>query len=202
MRIVLATGNPGKRAEIERILAGGAISIESPGGLPRWPEPEETGATFAENAMIKAAAAFHATGIPALADDSGIEVDALGGAPGVMSARFGGEGLTDLERCELLLERMKDVPDGERTARFRCVMVLHPAPAAEGTWITEGILEGVIARAPAGEGGFGYDPVFRVPEAGRTAAEMTREEKNALSHRYRALVEMKALLAKCGERIE
>ncbi len=196
MRIVLATRNRGKRGEIEGILASGDIEIAPPGDLPPWPEPDETGETFAANALIKARAAYEATGLSALADDSGLEVDALGGLPGVISARFGGEGLSDLERCDLLLERMKDVPDGERTARFRCVMVLHPAPAPDETWVTEGILEGEITREPAGSGGFGYDPVFFVPEAGLTAAEMSREGKNRVSHRYRALVEMKGLLAR------
>ena len=203
MRIVVASHNAGKIAEISSILSGSGIELAGLDELAPYPEPEENGKTFLENAMIKAVAAHEATGIPALADDSGIVVDALGGLPGVRSARYGGEGLGDGERGMKLLEELADVPDGERTARFICVMVLYPAPGTGGdALVTEGILEGRIAREPAGQNGFGYDPVFYVPEAGKTVAEMEPAGKNRISHRYRALVEMKALLERGGDSLE
>jgi XTP/dITP diphosphohydrolase len=192
LKIVLATRNSGKIKEIKEMLPG--VDLLSTADFPDFPEPEETGGTFFENARIKAAAVHEATGLPALADDSGIEVDALGGAPGVRSARYGGESLDDAGRCAKLLDEMKGVPEEERTARFRCVMVLYPVEGGRA-YMTEGILEGVITDSPRGENGFGYDPVFLVPETGKTAAEMSAEEKNSVSHRYRALVEMKGLLA-------
>ncbi len=203
MRIVVASHNAGKIAEISGILSGSGIELAGLDDFAPYPEPEESGETFLENAMIKARAAHEATGLPALADDSGIVVDALGGAPGIRSARYGGEGLDDSERYARLLEALEETPDEERTARFRCVMVLYPAPGSGGdALVTEGILEGRIAREPAGENGFGYDPVFYVPEVGKTAAEMEPAEKNRLSHRYRALVEMKAMLERGGESLE
>lgn len=203
MKIVVASHNAGKIAEISGILSGSGIELAGLDDFPPYPEPEETGDTFLENAIIKAKAAHEATGLPALADDSGIEVDALGGAPGIHSARYGGEGLDDRGRFTKLLSELAGKPDGERTARFRCVMVLFPAPETENeTIVTEGILEGHIAFEPAGENGFGYDPVFFVPGAGKTAAEMDREEKNSISHRYRALVEMKAMLDRGGDPLE
>jgi len=185
--------------EIVSILSGEGIELVSLDGFPRFPEPEETGTTFVENAMIKAKAAFEATGLPSLADDSGIVVDALGGEPGVLSARYGGAGLTDAQRCWVLLKAIEKVPAPERTARFMCVMVLFPDPRDPlKALVTEGVLDGEIASGPSGENGFGYDPVFFVPEKGKTVAMMERGEKNAISHRYRALVEMKGLL--CGWR--
>jgi XTP/dITP diphosphohydrolase len=194
MKVVLATGNPGKIAEIREIMTGVDLELLSLGSFPAMERPEETGATFLENATIKAEAVFDHTGIAALADDSGLEVDALGKMPGVKSARYGGEGLSDIERAMKLLEALGGVPEEERTARFRCLMVLHPAPGG-GSFVTEGILEGRIALEPAGENGFGYDPVFLLPEMGMTVAELEPGEKNRISHRYRALIEMKALLA-------
>jgi XTP/dITP diphosphohydrolase len=203
MKIVVASHNRGKVAEISAILAGSGIETAGLDDFPPYPEPVEDGATFLENAMIKAKAAHEATGLPALADDSGIEVDALGGKPGIHSARYGGEGLKDSERYTKLLGELQGVPEGERSARFRCMMVLYPAPGTEDqALVSEGILEGSIAGTPAGENGFGYDPVFRVPAAGRTAAEMSAEEKNSISHRYRALVEMKAMLERGGDPLE
>ncbi len=196
LKIVLATRNDGKIREINSILGGIGLEIMSLGDFPPYGEPEEDGKTFLENAMIKARAAVEATGLPALADDSGIEVDYLGGSPGVHSARYGGALLNDRQRCEKLLADLDGVPQEKRKANFRCVMVLYPDPTGRGAALsTEGILEGFISREPAGEDGFGYDPIFFVPGEGRTAAEMTMEEKNRISHRYRALVEMKALLA-------
>lgn len=203
MKIVVASHNAGKIAEISGILSGSGIELAGLDDFPAYPEPEETGDTFLENAMIKATAAHEATGLPALADDSGIEVDALGGAPGIRSARYGGEGLDDAGRYTKLLSALAGKPDEERAARFRCVMVLFPAPGPDGgALVTEGILEGRIALEPSGENGFGYDPVFYVPAAGKTAAEMDRAEKNSISHRYRALVEMKAMLDRGGQPLE
>ena len=178
MRIVVASHNAGKIAEISGILSGSGIELAGLDDFTPYPEPEENGKTFLENAMIKARAAHEATGLPALADDSGIEVDVLGGAPGIRSARYGGEKLSDAERYMKLLEALEGTPDEERTARFRCAMVLYPAPGSDGdALVTEGILEGRIAREPAGENGFGYDPVFYVPDAGKTVAEMEPAEK-------------------------
>ena len=203
MRIVVASHNAGKVAEISGILSGSGIELAGLGDFPPYSEPEENGKTFLENAMIKARAAHEATGLPALADDSGIEVDALGGAPGIHSARYGGEGLADGARFMKLLEELAGTPDEERTARFRCIMVIYPAPGSDGdALVAEGVLEGRIAREPAGENGFGYDPVFYVPGAGKTAAEMEPTEKNRVSHRYRALVEMRAMLERGGESLE
>jgi XTP/dITP diphosphohydrolase len=203
MKIVVASRNAGKFAEISGILSGSGLELAGLGGFTPYPEPEETGATFLENAVIKARAAHAATGLPALADDSGLEVDALGGAPGIRSARYGGDGLNDAGRYMKLLEELEGTPEKERSARFRCVMVLYPAPGGDGgALVTEGILEGRITREPAGENGFGYDPVFFIPGAGKTAAEMTPEEKNSISHRYRALVEMRAMLGRGGWPLE
>ena len=203
MKVVIASHNRGKLAEISQILASSGIELAGLDDFDPYPEPEETGNTFLDNAMIKAAAASEATGCPALADDSGLEVDALGGAPGVRSARYGGDGLSDAGRYTKLLEELAGVPEGKRTARFRCVMVLYPAPGSESdALVTEGVLEGRIALEPSGDNGFGYDPVFFVPGSGRTAAQMEPAEKNAISHRYRALVEMRAILERGGEALE
>jgi XTP/dITP diphosphohydrolase len=203
MRIVVASRNEGKIAEISGILSGSGIELAGLGEFPPYPEPEESGETFLENAMIKARAACEATGLPVLADDSGLEVDALGGAPGVRSARYGGEGLDDRERYIKLLEELEKAGRGARAARFKCVMVLYPAPGTEGDCLaTEGILEGEIASEPAGENGFGYDPVFLVQQLGRTAAQLEPQEKNSISHRYRALVEMRAMLERGGDPLE
>jgi XTP/dITP diphosphohydrolase len=196
MKIVLATRNEGKIRELRGILSDPAIEILDYRDFPGMEEPPERGDTFLENAIAKAKAVHEATGLAALADDSGIEVEALAGEPGVRSARYGGGGLTDAERSQKLLEALRAVPEGRRGARFRCVMVLYPAPGApDETLVAEGFFHGVIAREPAGDNGFGYDPVFFVPERGMTVAEMSPDEKNSMSHRYRAGVEMKWLLA-------
>jgi XTP/dITP diphosphohydrolase len=196
-KIVLATRNAGKISEIRGILSDLDAVLLDARDAAAFPEPAEDGETFLENALAKARAAHEATGYPSLADDSGIEVDALDGAPGVRSARYGGPGLADADRWRRLLEELADVPDERRGARFRCVAVLYPAPGASGPGLwTEGILHGRIARSPRGENGFGYDPVFFVPELKRTVAELSGDEKNAISHRYRAFVEMKFLLSR------
>ena len=195
LKIVVGTRNRGKIKEIERILSGSGIEMSGLDDFPPFPEPEETGKSFFENALIKAKAAYQATGLPALADDSGIEVDALDGRPGIESARYGVDGASDSDRSKLLLEELRGKKGPERKARFRCVMVLYPAPGTEeGILMTEGILEGIIAGEPAGSNGFGYDPVLYLPEEGLTVAQMTPDHKNSISHRYRALIEMRGLI--------
>ena len=194
-RLVVASNNSGKVKEMREILHSLDIEIVGLSDLGRFESPEETGETFLENALIKARAAHEATGLFALADDSGLEVDALGGAPGVYSARYGGSGLSDEERYLKLLGELKGVPANKRGARFHCTMVLYPCPGTSGGFLaTEGYLYGRIADSPAGENGFGYDPIFYIPEMGKTVAEISGDEKNRISHRYRALVEMKWLL--------
>lgn len=190
--IVLATRNENKVRELAAMLAGLPIRLESIGSYPDAPDVEETGATFAENAVLKAKAAAQHTGLWAMADDSGLEVDALDGQPGVYSARFAGPGATDADNNEKLLKLMADVPDDRRTARFRCAIALA---APDGRiFVDEGTCEGRIARAPRGEGGFGYDPLFVVPELGRTFAELPAAEKDRISHRGRALTAVRRRL--------
>lgn len=212
MKVFLATRNQGKIREIRSILYGVDVELVSAGDVEPYPEPAEDGETFHENALAKARAAYEATGLAALADDSGLEVDALDGRPGVHSARYGGAGISDGERCLRLLEELADVPAERREARFHCTMVLYPRPGhggkrraadirqADGGYLaTEGYLYGRIAEHPAGSNGFGYDPVFLLPDRGLTVAQLPPEEKNRISHRYRALVEMKWLLVReCG----
>lgn len=184
MKLVLASKNPGKLKELQEILGslGVEVLLESQVGLD--PEVEETGTTFAENAFLKADAVMRASGLPAIADDSGLVVDALDGAPGVYSARFGGKE-SDGERTALLLEKLEGVPVEKRTARFVSAIACC---LPDGRTITaDGSCEGVIADAPRGQGGFGYDPVFLVPPLGRTFAELSAEEKNRISHRGSAL---------------
>lgn len=181
---IIATHNVKKLAELERILTPLGISVQtaSQAGFT-LPEVDETGTTFAENARLKAESAMRATGRPAVADDSGLVVDALGGAPGVYSARYAGPDASDRDRYEKLLCELADVPDDRRTARFvSAVCCVFP----DGTSIdVTGACEGRIARAPRGDGGFGYDPVFLVGD--RSYAELTAAEKDEISHRGRAL---------------
>lgn len=181
-KIIAATKNKNKVKEFKEILPDFDIITQEEAGIDL--DVEETGATFRENALLKAQAIFEKTGIPALADDSGLEVFALGGEPGVYSARYGGEGLDDRGRLELLLENMEEVEDGLRGARFVCSIAFV---TKEETYEAEGSCEGEIIREAKGENGFGYDPVFYVPEMGKTAAEMTSDEKNSISHRGKAL---------------
>jgi len=180
-RVVLATLNPGKVRELAQLLGDLPIELVSLADVPGASLPPETGTTYVENALIKARAARQLTGHAALGDDSGLEVDALDGAPGLHSARFGGPGLDDRGRRSLLLERLRAVPAGERTARFRCVIALIDEHGGERT--VEGVAEGEIAPAPRGDGGFGYDPVFFFPPLGRTFGELTDREKERVSHR-------------------
>lgn len=188
--IVLATRNPGKIAELSRLLAGFSLEVKGLDAFPGIGELPETGDTFRANALEKARTAATLTGLVAVADDSGLEVDALGGAPGVYSARYSGPRACDADNNSKLLAALAEVPPGQRAARFRCVMAAA-APNGE-TLLAEGAWEGEIARELTGQGGFGYDPLFLDPAQGRTAAQMSPEEKNAASHRGRAL---RALLA-------
>ena len=186
--IVLATRNAGKLAEMDEIAQEFGVRLLP---LPDAVEmPEETGRTFLENARLKARAGFAATGRPVIADDSGLEVDFLSGAPGVYSARFSGEGATDERNNALLLERLGETR--QRGARFRAVLVLT---SPEGEWTAQDEWEGEILREARGTGGFGYDPLFYVPALGRASAELSREEKSRHSHRGKALRRLLALAA-------
>jgi len=187
--LLIATSNKGKVTEIASLLEGLNCRVIGLEDLSQVPPPvEETGKTFAENALIKADYYYAVTGLFTLADDSGLEVDALDGRPGVYSARYGGEGSSSADQIALLLEEMKDVPEEKRTARFVCVIALAGAPGERPIRQTfEGRCEGIIAGAARGDGGFGYDPIFIDTELGRTFAELTREEKSARSHRGKAL---------------
>lgn len=191
-RLVVATLNRAKGRELATLLADLPFDLLLLADVPGATLPEETGATYAENALIKARAAARATGLMALADDSGLEVDALGGAPGVRSARYGGPGLDDAGRTARLLDALRDVPDEQRTARFRCVIALVTPGGSER--IVEGTAEGVIARAPRGTNGFGYDPVFFYPPLARTFAELSAEEKSRVDHRGAAVRAARPLL--------
>ena len=183
MRFVLATHNPGKLREMGEILKDFGIEVVSPRDLGITVDVEETGTTFAENAMLKAKAICKEANLPAIADDSGLCVDALNGAPGVYSARYGGEGLDDRGRYMLLLSSLRGAPT--RAAHFACA-VACAFPNGD-TLTAEGRCDGSIAYAPLGEGGFGYDPVFLLPGTGKTFGQLTQEEKSAVSHRGRAL---------------
>lgn len=183
--IVVATGNPGKVREIAAVLAPAGHEVLGLEALPDGIPVEETGTTFEANARLKAEAYSLRTPHLVLADDSGLEVDALEGRPGVYSARYGSLTLSDPARCRAILKALVDVPDEGRTARFRCVIAVARAGRTLGTY--EGAVEGTILRAPRGENGFGYDPIFFHPPSGRGFAELSREEKDAVSHRGIAL---------------
>ena len=183
-RLLLATNNPGKVREMRRLLADEPFEVVTPADLGISLDVVEDGDGYAENAALKAHAFAEAGQCLALADDSGIEVDALGGAPGPLSARYGGPGLDDAGRTDLMLRELRGVPDGQRAARYRAVVAVAWPDGRierfEGTW------EGSIGREPRGENGFGYDPIFRTPE-GRSAADLSAEEKDAVSHRGQAV---------------
>lgn len=185
MKIVLATNNSGKVREINELLAPHGIEAVSMAEYPEIGEIIEDGDTFRDNAVIKATTVGRHTGMVSLADDSGLEVDCLNGAPGVHSARFAGDDRNDRANNEKLLELIKGVPAEKRTARFRCVIAISMPDG----WIytAEGTCEGVIAEEPKGDGGFGYDPLFFLPELGKTLAELDLETKNKISHRGKAL---------------
>lgn len=192
MRIVAATNNKGKVKEIKAILGDLGFEVVSQGELGLDLDVDETGTTFEENALLKARAAAIASGMCALADDSGLCVDALDGAPGVYSARYAGEGATDAMLIEKLLKVMKDAPKEKRAAQFVSA-VAFVTPDGE-KFIARGSAEGFITEAPSGSGGFGYDPVFFSTELQKTYADMSDEEKNRVSHRYRALMELRKIL--------
>ena len=186
MKAVLASGNAGKVRELATLLAARWIEVvpQTDFGIVT---PPETGTTFLENALLKARHAASLSGLPALADDSGIEVDALGGRPGVWSARFAGEHAGDAENISLLLRELAGVPDERRTARYRCVLVLLRSPSDPDPVVAQGVWEGRVLSAPRGRGGFGYDPVFQPQGFTVSTAELPADQKNALSHRAQAL---------------
>ncbi|MHB8684677.1 MAG: RdgB/HAM1 family non-canonical purine NTP pyrophosphatase [Dehalococcoidia bacterium] len=196
-RLVIGTNNPGKLREFRELLEGCGFELVTPRDLGVPFDPEETGSTFEENATLKAVAAMRATGCVALADDSGLEVDALGGRPGIFSARYAGAGRTDAalsdeDRVRLVLDEMRGVAEDRRGARFRCVIAIATPDGEVRT--VDGVFEGRIGDAPRGEHGFGYDPIFVVPELGMTSAELPPAEKNAMSHRGQAARKARELL--------
>ncbi len=192
--IVLASGNAGKLREFQQLLAncGREVLPQSQFSLE---SAEETGLSFVENAILKARHAAAATGLPALADDSGIEVDALNGEPGIYSARFAGEAATDADNNRRLLERLGDLPDTERTARYQCLLVYMRHAQDPTPLICQGSWEGRILRSPRGDGGFGYDPLFFVPTHDCSAAQLSKEEKGRISHRALASRQLLAALS-------
>ncbi len=227
MEIILATQNRDKMREIQEILSSVDFTLRTLDEFEAIPEIVEDGNSLEENALKKARTIRSITGLSALADDTGLEVDALGGAPGIFSSRYAGRNATYEDNCKKLLGEMSGVPPGERTARFRCVMALAldeemagVARLLEGSFprissgtasqkerpvdalITEGVVEGEIISSPRGASGFGYDPVFELIHSGTTFAEMGSAEKNRSSHRYRALVEMRELLKRMNSKID
>jgi len=193
LRLVLATSNPGKIAEIAAALADVGLAVVGLEALNDREPVEETGVTFEENARLKAEAYSLRTGLPVLADDSGLEVDALGGAPGVESARFGGPGVDDPGRNRLVLEKLRGVPPESRSARFRCVLALARAGRTLGVF--HGVVEGRIAEESRGSNGFGYDPIFFHEGIGTTFGMIPRARKQELSHRGQALARLVEALA-------
>lgn len=191
MRLVVASRNAGKLRELNQLLSGLPVELVSAeaAGLP---DVEETGFTFEENARLKARAALAFTGLLSLGEDSGIEVDALGGEPGVYSSRFAGPGASDDDRNRILMEKLNGVPDAGRTCRYRSAIVLAWPDGMEE--VCEGRCEGRIAHIPSGSNGFGYDPIFYLPERGCTMAEIPPDEKNRISHRARALAGLRDVL--------
>jgi XTP/dITP diphosphohydrolase len=193
-RLVLATGNAGKLRELRAILAPWAVDVrpldEFTAGVA-----EETGSSFVENAILKARFAAEASGLPAIADDSGLEVDALAGAPGIYSARYAGPAADDAANNARLLRELDGVADSARTARYRCAMVYLRWPLDPAPVVCQAAWEGRIARLPRGTGGFGYDPLFQVGDGEQTAAELDAHAKNSISHRGRALRALVAELA-------
>ena len=195
--IVLASSNKGKVREINQLLAGLDMVVR-PQGEFNVVDAEETGLTFVENAILKARNAAQHTGLPAIADDSGLEVDALAGAPGIYSARFAGEGASDQANLEKLLDALQDTPEENRTARFQCLMVYMRHADDPTPLICQGSWEGRILTAARGSNGFGYDPVFYVPTHNCASAELPAETKNQLSHRGQALRKLVAALQQTG----
>jgi len=192
-KIVLATGNKGKVKEMANLLSDFGFDV-LPQSEFNVSEVEETGTTFIENAIIKARHAAKETGLPAIADDSGLEVDSLLGAPGIYSARYSGEGATDQKNLNKLLEAMKTIPEEKRTARFHCVLVLMKHEGDPTPIVCHGKWEGKILTKPSGQNGFGYDPIFWVPETNCASAELDATQKKQLSHRGKALTQLFSIL--------
>ena len=196
-RVVLATGNPGKLRQFSELLGASGLALVRQSDFGIEPPPE-TGNTFLENSLLKARNAARLTGLPAIADDSGIEVDALGGRPGLYSARYAGEGASDEQNLRKMLLELENVPAIQRTGRYRSIIVFLHGPDDPAPLIGEGVWEGSIATAPRGSGGFGYDPIFIPRGDTRTAAELPVEERNEHSHRGQA---SRAFLAQLDQRV-
>jgi XTP/dITP diphosphohydrolase len=192
-RLVVASANPGKLREFRALLVGLPFELCSLTELG-MPSPEETGESFLANATLKARHAATLSGFAAVADDSGLEVDALGGAPGIYSARYAGEGADDAANNAKLLNELRGAPEEQRSARYRCALVMVDGPQDAAPLAAEGVWRGFILDAPRGEGGFGYDPYFWLPELNATAAEISLDEKNRLSHRGAAMRALRELL--------
>ncbi|MEC4889766.1 MAG: XTP/dITP diphosphatase [Nitrospira sp.] len=193
--LVLATRNRHKGEELAALLGDLDIRIRTLADFPDAPEVEEDGATCEANAIKKATVISQSTGLPAVADDTGLEVEALGGRPGVYAARYAGEDATYEDNCRKLLQELAGVPRDKRTARF--VTVAAIAVPGEAVQVTRGVLDGYITDSASGSRGFGYDPVFFVPEVGATLADITAEQKNQISHRAKAFLQAKAILRSC-----
>ena len=196
-KLVLGTNNAGKLREFQSLLQACGFELVTPAGLGIPFDPEETGSSFEENATIKAVEAARACGLVAMADDSGLEIDYLGGGPGIFSARYAGgsrtsDSISEGEQNSIVLAEMRGVPDGQRGARFRCVIAI--ATPAGAVQCVDGVFEGRIAHEPRGKHGFGYDPIFFVPEHGKTSAELPPDEKNRISHRGQAAAKAVPLL--------
>jgi len=199
-KLLLATTNRGKLREYYQLLKGLPFELVSPADEGIDITVDEKKKTFEENARLKATTYSRLSGLVTLADDSGLEVDALGGGPGIISARFAGEQASDKDRIEHLLARLKDVPWGKRTARFRCVIAVA-TPEGE-TELCDGECQGLVAFEPKGENGFGYDPVFYLPEFGKTIAELPLETKNQVSHRGKAARKAYIILERLAEKVK
>jgi XTP/dITP diphosphohydrolase len=192
-KIVLASGNAGKLREFQQLLAGCGFDVV-PQSAYQIANADETGLTFVENAIIKARHACHHTGLPAIADDSGLEVDALNGRPGIYSARYAGSGASDGDNNAKLLQELHTVPEAQRTARYHCVLAFMRHAEDPTPLLCHGSWEGRILTAARGQGGFGYDPLFFVPTHGCAAAELDKDEKNRISHRGMAMADLLAIL--------
>jgi XTP/dITP diphosphohydrolase len=196
-KLLLATNNKGKAREYRSLLEGVPFELVTPAEVGIDTEVAEVGGSFEENARLKATALAAESGLLSLADDSGLEVDALGGEPGTLSARYAGENASDSDRVNYLLSKMRDVPEGKRQARFRCVIAI--ATSQGEVELCSGECDGVIAFEPRGTRGFGYDPIFYLPELGKTMAELPLEIKNKISHRGRAAAKAREVLKRLGE---
>lgn len=190
--VIIASGNKGKLKEFKELMMDLPVEVKSLADFPEIGEIEETGTTFAENAYIKAKAVYDVTGWVCIADDSGLEVDALDGAPGIYSARYAGEEKDDAANNAKLLKALADVPDPKRGAQFHCAIVTVDQNGKR--YDAEGIVRGVILREERGDNGFGYDPLFYIPEFDKTTAELSMDEKNAISHRGKAVRQMVQIL--------